>query len=327
MNLLRRAVTVPLTTVLMACVLVSAPLLLAISAVVGLATHSSRPIRTVAVTVAYAAIELRTLAHLLRGQRDGDQLVRDFLDTAYTVVRRILDVEVVLDSDSAAPELIPRDDPVIVMSRHCGPGDSVLVAWLLTFGYSLRLRVVLKAVLRCEPVLDFAGDLGCLCFLARGDRARRQIHDTAASLIGGQALLIFPEGANFSWPRWRAAIAKLRSTGRIRAARRALKQSHTLPPRTGGAAAAIRGAPNANVLVLTHSGFCPDGRARPWWQLPIHRQLLVRSVLVPATRLPEPDNLGPWLERTWTQVDTWIADHVSKSDTSVGHGTAIGRPE
>ena len=131
MNLLRRAVTVPLTTVLMACVLVSAPLLLAISAVVGLATDSSRPIRTVAVTVAYAAIELRTLAHLLRGQRDGDQLVSDFLDTAYTVVRRILDVEVVLDTDSAAPELIPRDDPVIVMSRHCGPGDSVLVAWLL----------------------------------------------------------------------------------------------------------------------------------------------------------------------------------------------------
>ena len=47
--------------------------------------------------------------------------------------------------------------------------------------------------------------------------------------------------------------------GRIRAARRALKQSHTLPPRTGGAAAAIRGAPSANVLGATHSGFCPDG--------------------------------------------------------------------
>jgi len=324
MTRLRRAVTVPLTAVVIVCVLVSAPLMLALSAVVGLATRSSRPSRTVAVIVAYAAIELRMLVQLLRGQRDADRLVREFLGTAYTVARKILEVEVVLESDSQAPELIPRDDPLIVLSRHCGPGDSVLVAWLLTFDYSFRIRVVLKAALRYEPVLDFAGDLGCLCFLARGDAARRQIHETAAALTAGQALLLFPEGANFSWPRWRAAVEELRSTGRIRAAHRALKQSHTLPPRTGGAAAAMAGAPNANVLVVTHSGFCPDGRARPWWQLPIHRQLVVRSVLVPATQLPGPDNAGPWLERIWTQVDTWVADHARNSETSVSHTATVG---
>ena len=70
----------------------------------------------------------------------------------------------------------------------------MLVAWLLTVEYRLRVRIVLKAVLRYEPVLDFAGELGCLCFLARGGRARHQIHDLAASLAGGQALLLFPEG-------------------------------------------------------------------------------------------------------------------------------------
>ena len=194
-----------------------------------------------------------------------------------------------------------------MLSRHCGPGDTVLVAWLLTVEYRLRVRVVLKAVLRCEPVLDFAGTLGSLCFLSRGARARRQIHDLAASLAGGQALLLFPEGANFTWPRWHAAIAELRSTGRIREATRAFRQSHTLPPRTGGATAAVTGAPSANVLVLTHNGFCPDGRARPWWQLPIHRQLLVRTALFPAGQLPPPDRLTPWLERTWTHVDAWVA--------------------
>jgi NAD(P)-dependent dehydrogenase (short-subunit alcohol dehydrogenase family) len=124
---------------------------------------------------------------------------------------------------------IPVDQPLIVLSRHCGPGDSVLVACLLTFRYLLRVRVVLKVLLRAESVLDFAGDLECLCFLPRGDGARRQIRELAASLAGGQELLLFPEGANFSWPRWRAAYAKLRSTGGIRAARRAWRQSHTLP--------------------------------------------------------------------------------------------------
>jgi 1-acyl-sn-glycerol-3-phosphate acyltransferase len=310
MTVPRRFVTVPLVSVLMVCVLISAPLLLAVTALAGLAARSSRPVRTVALAMAYAFIELRTLVKLAIGNLDCDRLMGDFLTTAYAAVRRILDVEVVLDPSSTTPEEIPHHEPVIVLSRHCGPGDSLLVAWLLTIEYRLQVRIALKAILRYEPVLDFAGELGCLCFLARGARARQQIHDLAASLAGGQALLLFPEGANFTLPRWRTAIAELRSTGQIRAASRALRQSYTLPPHTGGATAAVTGAPSANVLVLTHNGFCPDGRARPWWQLPVHRQLLVRTALFPAAELPQPDQLSPWLERTWTQVDAWVADHT-----------------
>lgn len=314
MTLLRRAVTVPLVTVVMVLVLAAGPLLLAITGVVGAAMRSSRPPRTVALTMAYAAIELRTLAKLLGGARDGDRLIPDFLVAAYAAVRRLLDVHVVLDPASVDPDEIPRDAPVIVLSRHCGPGDSVLVAWLLTITYRLQLRVVLKAALRYEPVLDFAGAMGYLCFLSRGGRARQQIRDVAAALTPGQALLLFPEGANFSWPRWRDAIAELRSTGRLREARRALRQSHTLPPRTGGAHAAVTGAPSANILVVAHNGFCADGRARPWWEMPIHRQLVVRTVLIPDARIPEPERLGPWLERIWTQVDAWVADHTDSRD-------------
>ena len=247
--------------------------------------------------LAYAIIELRTLARLFGGNRDCDQLMEDILTFVYAAVRKILDVEVVLDPASTTPDAIPRDQPLIVLSRHCGPGDSVLVAWLLVIEYRLQLRIVLKSILQCEPVLDFAGDLGGLCFLSRGDRARRQIRDLAESLVGGQAMLLFPEGANFSWPRWRDAITQLRATGRFRAARRALRQSHTLPPRSGGAAAAVAGAPNANILLVTHNGFCADGRARPWWQLPIHRELLIRTVVLPAARVPSPAANGP-LART-----------------------------
>lgn len=306
----RRFVTVPLVSALMVCVLVSAPLLLAVTGLASLAARSSRPVRTVALAMAYAFIELRTLVKLAIGNLDCDRLMGDVLTTAYAAVRRILDVEVVLDPSSTTPEDIPRHEPVIVLSRHCGPGDSLLVAWLLTIEYRLQVRIVLKAILRCEPVLDFAGELGCLCFLARGGRARHQIHDLAASLAGRQALLLFPEGANFTLPRWRTAIAELRSTGRVRAASRALRQSYTLPPHTGGVIAAVTGAPSANVLVLTHNGFCPDGRARLWWQLPMHRKLLVRTALFPAAELPQPDQLSPWLERIWTQVDAWVAGHT-----------------
>lgn len=313
MTTLRRAFTVPLVSILMFLVLVSGPLLLAGAGITGLLTRSSRPVRTVAVLMSYAVIELRTLGKLLCGNRDCDQLMQDVLTSVYAAARRFLDVEVVLDSASATAESIPREEPVIVLSRHCGPGDSVLVAWLLVIQYRLQVRIVLKAVLQSDPVLDWAGKLGCLCFLSRGDRARRQIRGLAESLVGGQAMLLFPEGANFSWPRWRKAITELRSTRGFRAARRALRQSHTLPARSGGVASAVAGAPNANMLVVTHNGFCADGRARPWWQLPIHRQLLIRTVVIPAVRVPPPARMGPWLDRTWTQVDAWVAAHVECS--------------
>jgi 1-acyl-sn-glycerol-3-phosphate acyltransferase len=316
MTLLRRAVTVPLVTVLMIGVLMVWPLLLAIGGAAGLVARSSLPVRTLGVVMAYALLELRALWKLLRGGQDCDQFVRDILERAYTVGRRTLNVDVLLDTASPTPDQIPRGEPVIVLSRHCGPGDTLLVAWLLNIHYRLELRIVLKAVLRCEPVLDLAGDLGCLCFLHhRSEHARKQIHDLAASLVGGQALLLFPEGGNFTWARWRTAITRLRSSGRLREARSAWRQSHTLPPRTGGAAAALSGAPSANVVVLTHTGFSPDGRARAWWRLPMNRRLLVRTVLVPAGELPPPDELSPWLERTWSQVDAWVAGHATPNSS------------
>jgi hypothetical protein len=67
------------------------------------------------------------------GDVDGDRLMKDFLRVAYATAQKLLDVEVVLDPSSASPESIPRHEPVIVLSRHCGPGDTVLVAWLLMF--------------------------------------------------------------------------------------------------------------------------------------------------------------------------------------------------
>jgi 1-acyl-sn-glycerol-3-phosphate acyltransferase len=316
MTLLRRAVTVPVVTVLMIGVLIVWPLLLAVGGAAGLVARSSLPVRTLAVVMAYALLELRALWKLLRGGQVCDQFMRDVLERAYTVGRRALNVEVLLDTASPTPDQIPRGEPVIVLSRHCGPGDTLLVAWLLNIHYRLELRIVLKALLRCEPVLDLAGDLGCLCFLHhRSEHARKQIHDLAASLEGGQALLLFPEGGNFTWTRWRTAIIRLRSSGRLREARRAWRQSHTLPPRTGGAAAALSGAPSANVVVLTHSGFSPDGRARAWWRLPMNRRLLVRTVLVPAAELPPPDRLSPWLEQTWSEVDAWVAGHATPNSS------------
>ena len=71
MKLLRRAITVSLTTTLMLGVLVVWPVLLLIGGVGGLVARSSLPVRTLGVIMAYAVLELRALWMLLRGLRTG----------------------------------------------------------------------------------------------------------------------------------------------------------------------------------------------------------------------------------------------------------------
>jgi hypothetical protein len=123
--------------------------------------------------------------------------------------------------------------------------------------------------------LDLAGELGCMIFVGRGDRARRQIHSAAESLVGGQAMLLFPEGANFTLPRWHAAIAQLRSTGGIRCEPRAAAIAHAATAqrrgcrRGGGSTARQRaracsqrllcGWTSASLVAATH----PPANAHP----------------------------------------------------------------
>ena len=291
MTWLRRIVTVPVMTAVMVSMLVLGPQLLVVGPLAGLAARSSRPVRTVALALAYAFIELRTLIQLAIGDVDCDRLMGDFLTAAYAAVRRILDVEVVLDPSSTTPAQIPRrragDRAVTTLrtGRHRVGGLAADGAVPAAGANSAQGRPAR------EPVLDFAGALGCLCFISRG--AARPSSDSRSGRVAGRRAgsAAVPRRRQLQLAAWHAAIAELRSTGRIREATRAFRQSYTLPPRTGGAAAAVTGAPSANVLVLTHNGFCADGRARPWWQLPIHRQLLVRTALVPAAQLPPPDQL------------------------------------
>ena len=313
MTALRRALTVPTVIILEVLILVFAPLLLVVAVLVGVGTGSSRPVRSTALVVAYAGIELATLRRLLRSEdRDWDAVLRDVLARAYTVVQAILDVRLVLEAGSATREQLSTASGLLVLARHCGPGDSLLIAWLLVVHYHLRLRAVLKSALRLEPTLDLASDHLPLCFVGHsGERARSRIHDLAAAMSPGDALLLFPEGANFTWPRWRRAVLTLSASGAHGAARRARRRTYTLPPHRGGATAALMASPAADVLVLAHTGLASDGRGRPWWRLPVHHRLLVRTTLVPAATVPrDRETLAGWLDETWSQVDSWVHSHA-----------------
>lgn len=309
----RRAVTLPLAVAVEVLLLTASPGLLVVATVLAALTRSTRSIRASAVLLAWLAVELRTLPRLLRGRYDPDVLLPEVLGTAYGLLRTALDVRVVLEDGSVPRDGLAPDRPVVVLARHCGPGDSVFIAWLLTGYYGLRLHVVLKSLLRLEPAVDLAGERLPLCFVGhRGARDQAGIAALAAGMGGGDALLLFPEGGNFSWTRWRRAVEALRRNGSVRAARRAVKHRHTLPPRPGGASAALAGAPDADVLLLVHGGFTDDGRDRPWWRLPVHRQLTVRTTLLPGDTVPrDRPGLAAWLDQVWDGVDAWVRGHAT----------------
>lgn len=313
MTTLRRAVTVPTVVMLEVLLLIAAPLLIVVAAMVSAGSRSTRPLRSTALVLAYTVIELSVLGRLLGGADDWEALLRDVLSSAYRAMCCILDVRLVVEDGSATSEQLGTCTGLVVLARHCGPGDSLFIAWLLVVRYQLRLRVVLKSVLRLEPALDLAGDHLPLCFIGHNRRrARQRVSSLAASMSAGDALLLFPEGGNFSRPRWHRAVSSLSATGAHDMARRARRRTHTLPPHLGGVLTALTGSPTADVLLLTHSGFAPDGRNRPWWRLPVHRALVVRTALAPASTVPrEQDALSTWLDAAWSQVDTWVESHVA----------------
>jgi 1-acyl-sn-glycerol-3-phosphate acyltransferase len=303
----------PLVVLVEIGIVVTSPLTVAIGAIASLALRSSRPVRSVVLVVAYAVIELSTLVQLQRGVEDYDELVRSVLDRSYRAMHRCLDISVRLEEGSPTRDDLAASNGLIVLARHCGPGDSLFIAWLLAVHYDLTLRIVLKQLLRMDPTLDLAGDHLPLCFVRPGgSRALTGVKQLAGDLATGESLLLFPEGGNFSWERWHVAIHSLTTRGELSRARRARRQTHTLPARPGGALAALAVAPHADVLLLAHSGMSDDGRDRPWWRVPVHQELVIRTVLIPAAAVPRDDLAArAFLDRAWSQVDTWVEGHAN----------------
>src|SRR5690606_20781472 len=82
----------------------------------------------------------------------------------------------------------------------------------------------------------------------RGSSPEQMIGQLAAGLDENDAMVIFPEGGNFTPRRRLAAIARLRSRGLADAAHRAEQLRHVMAPRPGGMLAALEAAPTAGVI-------------------------------------------------------------------------------
>jgi hypothetical protein len=203
--------------------------------------------------------------------------------------------------------------PILVLARHAGPGASFALVELLMSRYHRRVKVVLKEQLRLDPSVDvLLTRTGCTWLPARrlreGEAAGR-VGDAAAALAPHDALVLFPEGADWTPVRHLEAVARLRGRGLVQQARAALRMPHVLPPRPAGTLAALQGAPDADVFVFTHTGH--DRLldfASTWAALPLRLPLHMTWWREAASGVPRDseDAVGDWLQQSWADIDAWI---------------------
>lgn len=260
-------------------------------------------------------------------QRAHVFLVGWYLNGLVVSARRVLGLLVVTEQGPhglAVPDPLHRDSgssgrPVLVFSRHAGAGDSFLLVGLLVNTYGRRPRIVLKDQLQLDPCVDVVLNRLPNRFISPnpppGAGVVESIAELAAGLENDGALILFPEGGNFSEARRQKAIRRLTDDGLDDLVAKAEELTHLLPPRPGGTLAAIDAAPGADVMFVAHTGLEQLSTFRDIWNgLPMRSHVhmtwwTVSAEHVPSTRTERVE----WLYAWWEHMDTWIEQRVQPS--------------
>lgn len=338
--LLRRLVMVPLIVVLttLFAALTVGSLLVGVLAWPVLVARGRRarwrPIRVTALALAYLVADcLIMVISLLLWVASGFgwrlrapwvvrahlALLTVFLGGLVALARPLFGFRLVVDEPRRHPEDLLRAEesgPLLVLARHAGPGASFALVHLLIARYHRHPLVVLKEQLRLDPAVDLLlTRIGCAWVpTTRGkEDAAERVGRAAAALGPRQALVLFPEGADWTPLRHLKAVARLRRRGLVRQAQQALRMPHVLPPRPAGALAALQGAPDADVLVFTHTGHDELlDAAAAWRALPLSHPLHMMWWREPAGQVPRDDAeaVGVWLQQTWSGIDAWVSEQI-----------------
>jgi 1-acyl-sn-glycerol-3-phosphate acyltransferase len=204
-----------------------------------------------------------------------------------------------------------------VLSRHAGPGDSFLLIHQLLTVYQRRPRVVMKATLQLDPSVDITGNRLPNVFIKRRQTGERifteQIERLARGLDQNGALVIFPEGGNWTPHRWRRGIRRLEHSGRSDLASRAREMPNLLPPRPGGTLAAIKACPGADVIFVAHAGLDRiTSVGDVWRRFPIDQVIRAKWWRVPVDEVPrsaDHEAQVQWLYDWWERIDDWISEN------------------
>ena len=256
------------------------------------------------------------------------------LRVLFWVCRGVLGVRILTDaaqqsSEGTVPASFERmfqsGTPLIVASRHAGPGDSFILMHALLNHVHRMPRVVVKDTMQWDPAVDvllnrlptrfitptgFSGPPGFSGRRDTGRAAEALITDLARGLGRDDAFVIFPEGGNFTPTRRASRIDRLRQGGKEALAARAEALQHVLAPQPGGLYAALESASDADVVFIAHSGLDDLATARDLWRaLPMEKRITLHAWRVPRSEVPaDRTEQVMWLFAWFARIDAWVGD-------------------
>lgn len=326
---IRRLAVAPLVLALELVALLASPALLVLALVLSPVFGGWRPVRLLGIALVYAARHLaatlacfalwvasgfgrRTRSPAM--QRAHYAVMRWFVNGVYRAAVALAKVEVqVVESDDAESALAGNARPALVLSRHAGEGDTFLVIQQLLCRHGRQPRVVMHEALQLDPLIDVLGRRLPNRFVdPRGGDTEVEIAEMSRELGSDEAVLIFPEGGNFTPERRQRGIERLERAGHEEEAAWAREIRHLIPPRPGGALAAMEAAPDADVVFMGHVGF-PMSLGDLWRQLPLPQTVEVRLWTVPAHEVPSGrDERIDWLFGWWRTLDDWVEERQGR---------------
>jgi hypothetical protein len=229
----------------------------------------------------------------------------------------------------------------LVLGRWCGrdtmmryvPRRVLIVPLMLVLtvliGVLLRERqrvprIVLKAQLRLDPAMDLLlTRIGC-AFIGPGGTGAggtgaaapvAAVAGLAADLSPGDAMVIFPEGRDWTPARHRLAVRRLRRKGLHTQATAAAAMPNVLPPRPAGTFAALQAAPGAELAVFMHTGHDELVDAGSIWRsLPLQRELHMVWWNEPEPDVSSEEECAAWLNDVWSRIDAWIDEQTAMAE-------------
>jgi 1-acyl-sn-glycerol-3-phosphate acyltransferase len=206
-----------------------------------------------------------------------------------------------------------------VCCRHAGPGDSFTLIYTLMHWFHREPRVVLKNTLAWDPMIDVVLHRIPARFItpspgSTGSSVEDEIADLARGLDENDAFVIFPEGGNFTPKRRERGIDRLRRVGLHRMADRAEAMTNVLAPRPGGFLAALEASPDADVVLVAHTGLDHLVTVSDLWrELPMDKRLVMRWWKVSREEIPtDRDAQIEWLFSWWERIDAWVEEHKAE---------------
>ena len=267
----RRVVITPIAWVLIVGLVAVMPLALLVALLAApFGSGRMRAPRVLWMATVYLAMEVVALVALLGlwiGAGFGWKLSAPSFQRAHYVLTGVFlrmlfrkarwTLRVRIDVVGTDPDMAAPGRPELVLCRHGGPGDSFILIHALVNWFHREPRIVLKDTLQWDPVIDVMLNRLPNRFIKlrrSGPAAEDEIAALATGLDDNDALVLFPEGGNFSPSRRLKAIDRLRRLGLHAMAERAERMRHVLAPKPGGTLAALDAAPGAEVIWVGHTG-------------------------------------------------------------------------